>query len=166
MLRTCATSSCCVLCPCPRKLPQSIHINVLHIVYVFLTYLKAAKCHQIWLKHILFLPLFWKTKLALLGNFNISPKPKSWAFSLCIAPFQCEIFVKFSPSASYKHVKMTVFVWQFKVDLVVHGNTPIMACEDDSDPYAIPKERGIFETITTPNMLTTADIVERIIKNK
>jgi len=27
----------------------------------------------------------------------------------------------------------------FKIDLVLHGNTPVMPAEDGSDPYAYPK---------------------------
>ena len=34
------------------------------------------------------------------------------------------------------------------------------------DPYEVAKEMGIFQTIDSENPLTTADIVERIIRNK
>ena len=50
--------------------------------------------------------------------------------------------------------------------MVCHGKTKIMADIDGSDPYEIPKNLGIFKDITSGCTLTTADIVERIIKNK
>lgn len=55
---------------------------------------------------------------------------------------------------------------QFKVDVVCHGRTPIMADVDGSDPYEIPKKMVIFKEITSGCKITTADIVERIIRNK
>ncbi|XP_069785774.1 ethanolamine-phosphate cytidylyltransferase isoform X2 [Narcine bancroftii] len=54
----------------------------------------------------------------------------------------------------------------FKVDLVCHGKTEVMADKDYSDPYAEPKQRNIFKTIRSGNDLTTDDIVQRIIKNR
>lgn len=54
----------------------------------------------------------------------------------------------------------------FKVDLVVHGKTPIMPCEDGSDPYAEPKKRGKFKIIDSQNFLTTEMIIERIITHR
>ena len=52
------------------------------------------------------------------------------------------------------------------MDLVVHGNTTVMMDEDGTDPYAIPKERGIFKDISSGSSITTADIVERIINHR
>ena len=52
------------------------------------------------------------------------------------------------------------------MDLVVHGNTTVMMDEDGTDPYAIPKERGIFKDISSGSLITTADIVERIINHR
>ena len=53
-----------------------------------------------------------------------------------------------------------------QVDLVVHGRTHVMNNEDGTDPYEIPKEKGIFKVISSGSLLTTADIVERIIKHR
>ncbi|EDO31320.1 predicted protein [Nematostella vectensis] len=55
---------------------------------------------------------------------------------------------------------------QFKVDLVVHGNTPVMNDVNGEDPYRIPRKLGIFKTINSESTITTADIVARIIRNK
>ncbi|XP_067938240.1 ethanolamine-phosphate cytidylyltransferase-like [Watersipora subatra] len=54
----------------------------------------------------------------------------------------------------------------FNVDIVLHGATPIAADEDGSDPYAYPKSVGKFKQIDSANLLTTANIVERIIENR
>jgi len=55
---------------------------------------------------------------------------------------------------------------QFKVNVVVHGKTSIMKTKDGQDPYAYPKELGIFVQMDSGNPLTTVDIVDRIIRNK
>jgi len=55
---------------------------------------------------------------------------------------------------------------QFKVAVVVHGATPIMDDVDNTDPYEYPKQLGIFKTVDSGNVLTTADIVKRIIRHK
>ena len=52
------------------------------------------------------------------------------------------------------------------MDIVVHGNTNVMMDEDGTDPFAIPKERGIFKAISSGSLITTADIVERIINHR
>ena len=52
------------------------------------------------------------------------------------------------------------------MDIVVHGNTHVMMDEDGTDPFAIPKERGIFKAISSGSSITTADIVERIINHR
>lgn len=55
---------------------------------------------------------------------------------------------------------------QFKVDMVVHGETNVMEDVDGTDPYEIPKQMGIFKVISSGCPLTTADIVARIIKHR
>lgn len=55
---------------------------------------------------------------------------------------------------------------QFKVKVVVHGATPIKEDTDGKDPYAYCKQIGIFKTVESDNVLTTADIVQRIIRHK
>lgn len=55
---------------------------------------------------------------------------------------------------------------QFKIDVVAHGDTKIMADVDGTDPYQYPKDLGIFQSIKSGNILTTADIVQRIIRHK
>lgn len=54
----------------------------------------------------------------------------------------------------------------FKVDVVCHGQTPIEADVDGSDPYAVPKASGKFITIDSGNNMTTEKIVKRIIVNR
>lgn len=80
----------------------------------------------------------------------------------------------------------------FNVHVVCHGTTPIAADADGSDPYAVPKERGIFRVVessecelrvrmkfgivglilfahppyTADNDMTTEKIVERIIQHR
>lgn len=54
----------------------------------------------------------------------------------------------------------------FKVDVVVHGGSPILADGDGKDPYEEAKARGILVLVNTGNNLTTADIVDRIIQNR
>ncbi|KAG8446394.1 hypothetical protein GDO86_014014 [Hymenochirus boettgeri] len=54
----------------------------------------------------------------------------------------------------------------FKVDLVCHGKTDVLPDRDGADPYAEPKQRGIFQMVDSGNNLTTDDIVKRIIKNR
>lgn len=51
-----------------------------------------------------------------------------------------------------------------KVDIVVHGMTPINS--EHGDPYGIPKTEGKFIAIDSGNSMTTEKIVERIIKNR
>lgn len=54
----------------------------------------------------------------------------------------------------------------FKVDVVVHGKTPVMAGENGEDPFEVPKEMGKFVTVDSGNDMTTEKIVERIIRNR
>ena len=41
-----------------------------------------------------------------------------------------------------------------------------MVDEDGKDPYKVAKEKGIFKVVSSGSLLTTRDIVERIIKNR
>lgn len=54
----------------------------------------------------------------------------------------------------------------FKVDIVIHGHTPIMPDVDDSDPYSEPKRLGKFTLVDSNNDMTTDKIVDRIIRNR
>lgn len=54
----------------------------------------------------------------------------------------------------------------FKVDVVVHGQTPVMCDEDGTDPYEVPKRLGKFVTVDSGNDMTTERIVSRIINNR
>lgn len=54
----------------------------------------------------------------------------------------------------------------FDVSVVCHGQTPIMPCEDGSDPYAEPKRQNRFKLLDSGNDMTTEKIVERIILHR
>uniref|UniRef100_A0A3B1JLJ5 ethanolamine-phosphate cytidylyltransferase n=1 Tax=Astyanax mexicanus TaxID=7994 RepID=A0A3B1JLJ5_ASTMX len=54
----------------------------------------------------------------------------------------------------------------FKVDLVCHGKTEVFPDRDGSDPYTVPRRKGILRIVDSGNSLTTDDIVQRIIKNR
>lgn len=54
----------------------------------------------------------------------------------------------------------------FNVSVVCHGQTPIMPCEDGSDPYAEPKKQNKFKLLDSGNDMTTEKIVERIILHR
>ena len=54
---------------------------------------------------------------------------------------------------------------QFKINVVVHGKTPVTEL-DGVDPYAYPKELGIFKEVDSKSEVTTADIVARIIAHR
>ncbi|KAJ8958172.1 hypothetical protein NQ318_006111 [Aromia moschata] len=54
----------------------------------------------------------------------------------------------------------------FKVDVVIHGTTPVMNDEDGEDPFRYPKEVGRFVVVDSANDMTTDKIVERIIRNR
>lgn len=55
----------------------------------------------------------------------------------------------------------------FKVDKVVHGNTPSLNDSNGEDPYKIPKGRGIYHEIENPqNTVTTESIIDRIITHR
>lgn len=59
-----------------------------------------------------------------------------------------------------------MFLYLSQIDAVIHGTTPISPDVIGRDPYEVAKEMGIFKTIDSKNQLTTADIVQRIIRNK
>ncbi|XP_056017118.1 ethanolamine-phosphate cytidylyltransferase-like [Ostrea edulis] len=54
----------------------------------------------------------------------------------------------------------------FKVDLVCHGQTPIMPDVDGADPYAEPKRTNKFKVLDSRCELTTQMIIERIISHR
>jgi len=54
----------------------------------------------------------------------------------------------------------------FNVSIVCHGQTPIMPCEDGSDPYTEPKRQNKFKLLDSGNDMTTEKIVERIILHR
>ncbi|KAJ2160864.1 choline phosphate cytidylyltransferase [Coemansia sp. RSA 552] len=55
----------------------------------------------------------------------------------------------------------------YHVDAVAHGSGDTPYDIDGRDPYALPKERGIFHTVTHPRLgLTTSAIIDRIIANR
>ncbi|KAF7723085.1 Ethanolamine-phosphate cytidylyltransferase [Apophysomyces ossiformis] len=56
---------------------------------------------------------------------------------------------------------------EYKVHLVAHGNTETEPDLDGSDPYQLPKQRGIYTEIENPNAtITTRGIINRIIQNR
>lgn len=59
-----------------------------------------------------------------------------------------------------------MYFFSVQVDVVLHGETRVMPDDDGTDPYEIPKKKGIFKVVPSGNYLTTHDIVERIIKNR
>ncbi|XP_063244456.1 ethanolamine-phosphate cytidylyltransferase isoform X3 [Bacillus rossius redtenbacheri] len=54
----------------------------------------------------------------------------------------------------------------FKVDVVCHGQTPIMPDIDLSDPFEEPKRQGKFKLLNSGNTMTTEKIVQRIIQHR
>ncbi|XP_074647276.1 ethanolamine-phosphate cytidylyltransferase-like isoform X2 [Tubulanus polymorphus] len=54
----------------------------------------------------------------------------------------------------------------FKIDLVVHGKTPIRLPSHGDDPFAEPKRRGKFQIIDSESEITTEVIVNRILKRR
>ncbi|KAI8877743.1 Nucleotidylyl transferase [Backusella circina FSU 941] len=56
---------------------------------------------------------------------------------------------------------------EYKVAVVAHGNSDLEKDMDGKDPYALPKELGIYTEIDTPNStITTEGIITRIIENR
>lgn len=54
----------------------------------------------------------------------------------------------------------------FNVSVVCHGQTFIMPCKDESDPYAEPKRQDRFKLLDSGNDMTTEKIVDRIIRHR
>lgn len=55
----------------------------------------------------------------------------------------------------------------YKVNVVVHGNTPSLNDRDGQDPYQLAKDRGIYVEIDNPqNSVTTESIIDRIITHR
>ncbi|KAF9213232.1 Ethanolamine-phosphate cytidylyltransferase [Podila verticillata] len=55
----------------------------------------------------------------------------------------------------------------YKVNVVVHGNTPSLNDKDGQDPYQLAKDRGIYVEIDNPqNSVTTESIIDRIITHR
>lgn len=54
----------------------------------------------------------------------------------------------------------------FKVDVVVHGGSPVSLDEEGDDPYDYPRSIGKFVIVNSGNEMTTEKIVQRIIKNR
>ena len=61
---------------------------------------------------------------------------------------------------------LPLLTYLVQVDLVTHGETRVMPAEDGTDPFEIPKKKGIFKIVPSGSLLTTHDIVDRIIKNR
>ncbi|ORX50844.1 Nucleotidylyl transferase [Hesseltinella vesiculosa] len=56
---------------------------------------------------------------------------------------------------------------EYKVHVVASSNTDIHPDLDGSDPYTLPKERGIYQVVDNPSStLTTQAIFDRIIENR
>jgi len=49
---------------------------------------------------------------------------------------------------------------------VVHGTTNDGTVIEGVDPYKIPKKLGVYEELHSPSLITTSEIVSRIIKNR
>ena len=55
---------------------------------------------------------------------------------------------------------------QFKVSLVIHGQTSYENDVNGVDPYEVPKGLGKFQQIDSGNSMSTQDIITRIISNR
>ncbi|KAJ6808290.1 putative ethanolamine-phosphate cytidylyltransferase [Iris pallida] len=54
----------------------------------------------------------------------------------------------------------------FNISVVVHGTVAEgSSCNGEVDPYATPKSMGIFQTIMSPKIITSASIARRIMDN-
>lgn len=56
------------------------------------------------------------------------------------------------------------FLEHFNIDIVCHGKTPICLDENKLDPYALPKQKGMYVEVDSENALTTESIVDRIVE--
>lgn len=69
--------------------------------------------------------------------------------------------------APYSISKAMIQDGQRKIDVVVHGNTDLLLDLDGSDPYAVPKEMGIYEEVDTKLPEMTSDrIITRILAHR
>ncbi|KAJ1921668.1 choline phosphate cytidylyltransferase [Mycoemilia scoparia] len=81
-----------------------------------------------------------------------------------LAVLQCRYVDEVIIGAPYS-VTEDVLKKVYRVDVVTHGvgNTPIDL--DGTDPYALPKSRGMYQEIDHPRLdLTTSTIIDRIIQ--
>jgi ethanolamine-phosphate cytidylyltransferase len=55
----------------------------------------------------------------------------------------------------------------YNIHIVVHGTTEITADVNGQDPYALPKQLGIYQEIETPlSAMTNEVIINRIVANR
>lgn len=54
----------------------------------------------------------------------------------------------------------------FKIDVVVHGETPVLLDDNGEDPFDYPKRIGKLVIVNSGNEMTTEKIVSRIIANR
>ena len=55
----------------------------------------------------------------------------------------------------------------YKVDVVVHGKTAVLPDVDGTDPYAWPKQLGLYQEVETPYAwMSTDSVIDRIVKNR
>lgn len=56
----------------------------------------------------------------------------------------------------------------FNINLVVHGThgEKNFLSKEEGDPYAVPKDLGLFQTVESPRLLTTGDIIKRVVDNR
>ena len=55
----------------------------------------------------------------------------------------------------------------YKVNVVAHGTNSVLLDSDQQDPYKLPKELGIYQTIETQSSgITYNTIIERIVSNR
>ncbi|KAF2071631.1 hypothetical protein CYY_007057 [Polysphondylium violaceum] len=52
------------------------------------------------------------------------------------------------------------------IQVVVHGDDPVVFCPDGLDPYKIAKDMGIYKEVKHTEGLTTTEIIKRIIDNR
>jgi len=55
---------------------------------------------------------------------------------------------------------------QMKIDVVVHGDDPVILGPDGIDPYELPKKTGIYKEVKSTPQMTTTDIINRIVSNR
>jgi len=57
------------------------------------------------------------------------------------------------------------FINNLKIKVVATGTTPHSYDANLPEPYKVPKELGILSVIKSPSKVTTAEIIDRILKN-